>query len=156
MRVSPGSGGDSVIAAVGATGRAPLRRREQRPTRADAPLHSWLVAAGQVGCCFASTRAARAIRCGSIRGSSRAKSSPAAASAAKKAGFGFSVALSREGNTALIGGPADNEGAGAAWVFTRTGEIWTQQGAKLTGGGESGGGEFGASVALSAEGQHRA
>ena len=35
--------------------------------------------------------------------------------------FGFSVALSPEGTTALIGGPADNEGVGAAWVFTRTG-----------------------------------
>jgi hypothetical protein len=32
---------------------------------------------------------------------------------------GRSVALSADGNTALIGGDGDNEGAGAAWVFTR-------------------------------------
>ena len=27
--------------------------------------------------------------------------------------------------------PSDKEGIGAAWVFTRTGTTWTQQGAKL-------------------------
>src|SRR5439155_1690106 len=46
--------------------------------------------------------------------------------------FGSSVALSGDGSTALIGGPGDNEGVGAAWVFTRTGSTWTQQGPKLT------------------------
>ena len=35
--------------------------------------------------------------------------------------FGDSVALSSDGNTALIGGYRDNAGAGAAWVFTRSG-----------------------------------
>ena len=64
--------------------------------------------------------------------------------------FGRGVALSADGNTALIGAPND-EGGGAAWVFTRTGSTWTQQ-AKLTGAGESGGGWFGQSVALSANG----
>ena len=49
-----------------------------------------------------------------------------------------SVALSADGNTALIGGFGDNEGAGAAWVFTRSGATWTQQGEKLTAGGEVG------------------
>jgi FG-GAP repeat len=67
-------------------------------------------------------------------------------------GFGTSVALSADGDTALIGGPADDGGAGAAWAFTRTGAAWTQQGGKLTGGGETGGGEFGSSVALSEHG----
>jgi hypothetical protein len=66
--------------------------------------------------------------------------------------FGISVALSSDGNTALIGGFIDNDYAGAAWVFTHSGETWTQQGEKLTGGGESGGGEFGTSVALTSEG----
>ncbi len=66
--------------------------------------------------------------------------------------FGHSVALSADGNTALIGGPYDNGKTGAAWVFTRSGTTWTQQGEKLTGGGESGPGLFGASVALSADG----
>ncbi len=66
--------------------------------------------------------------------------------------FGKNVVLSADGNTALIGGPGDSSGAGAAWVFTRSGSAWTQQGAKLPGGGESGAGEFGMSVALSGEG----
>ena len=42
--------------------------------------------------------------------------------------FGYSVALSADGNTALIGGPDDNGNVGAAWVFTRSGSTWTQQG----------------------------
>jgi hypothetical protein len=67
--------------------------------------------------------------------------------------FGFRVALSADGSTALIGGSADNSHVGAAWVFTRSGSTWTQQGAKLTGGGEeSGKAEFGKGVALSADG----
>ncbi len=66
--------------------------------------------------------------------------------------FGFSTALSADGNTALIGARSDDEGAGAAWVFTRAGEAWAQQGAKLTGAGESDPGEFGYSVALSSDG----
>ena len=76
--------------------------------------------------------------------------------------FGFSVALSEDGNTALIGGATDNKGAGAAWVFTRSGDVWTQQGAKLVGNctsscanegtGESGEGWFGTGVALSGDG----
>ena len=66
--------------------------------------------------------------------------------------FGNGVAVSENGNTALVGGPLDNAGTGAAWVFTRSGSEWSQQGGKLTGAGESGSGEFGWSVALSAEG----
>ncbi len=66
--------------------------------------------------------------------------------------FGASVALSSDGDTALIGGPGDTGHLGAAWVFTRTGTEWTQQGAKLTGGEELGEGRFGYSVALSGEG----
>jgi hypothetical protein len=65
--------------------------------------------------------------------------------------FGYSAALSSDGNTALLGGPADNGGIGAAWPFTRAGSTWSQQGAKLTGAGEVGEGRFGQSVALSAE-----
>ncbi|MEA2313805.1 MAG: hypothetical protein QOI03_497, partial [Solirubrobacteraceae bacterium] len=66
--------------------------------------------------------------------------------------LGFSAALAADGNTALIGGPVDNSEVGAAWVFTRSGTSWTQQGAKLTGTGESGKALFGSSVSLSADG----
>ena len=69
--------------------------------------------------------------------------------------FGTSVALSSEGNTALIGGPTDNKNVGAAWVFTLSEGKWTQQGEKLTGGEETGAGEFGYGVALSLKGTPR-
>jgi hypothetical protein len=60
------------------------------------------------------------------------------------------VALSADGTTAIVGGPADNQGAGAAWVFTLSGTVWAQQ-SKLVGTGAFGG-AFGSSVALSADG----
>jgi serine/threonine protein kinase len=67
-------------------------------------------------------------------------------------GFAYSVALSADGNVALMGGPEDNGAAGAGWVFRRRGSTWTEQGVKLTGAGERGPGRFGDSVALSANG----
>jgi hypothetical protein len=66
---------------------------------------------------------------------------------------GFSVALSADGNTAIVGGPQDNSLIGAAWVFTRSGAAWTQLGAKLVGAGNSGGAREGHAVALSGDGQ---
>src|SRR5262245_44299374 len=68
---------------------------------------------------------------------------------------GASVAVAADGNTAIVGGPSDNRTTGAAWVFTRSGDVWTQQGNKLIG---SGAGEpplplgQGMSVAVSADG----
>ena len=64
---------------------------------------------------------------------------------------GASVALSADGNTAILGGPGDNDNAGAAFVFTHANGAWTQQ-AKLTGFGATGGARQGTSVALSADG----
>jgi hypothetical protein len=68
---------------------------------------------------------------------------------------GYSVALSANGNTAIIGAPLDHPlndgGIGAAWVFTRSGTIW-QSGLKLVGSGYVGGSGQGISVALSADG----
>jgi IPT/TIG domain/FG-GAP repeat len=71
---------------------------------------------------------------------------------ATECGFGRSVALSGDGDTALVGGPGANGNLGAAWVFVRSGEGWTLQGPPLTGGAESLKGHFGRSVALSADG----
>ena len=65
---------------------------------------------------------------------------------------GFSVAVSADGNTAIVGGIIDNALTGAAWVFTRSGGVWSQQGAKLVGSGAVGNAEQGVSVALSADG----
>ena len=66
---------------------------------------------------------------------------------------GYAVALSADGNTAIVGGPFDNSQAGAAWAFTRSGGVWTQQGAKLVGTGAAvGNANQGNSVALSADG----
>ena len=65
--------------------------------------------------------------------------------------FGWSVALSSDGNTALIGAPRDNGNVGAVWVFTRAGSTWTEQ-EELTGPGEVGAGEFGEGIALSSDG----
>jgi hypothetical protein len=63
---------------------------------------------------------------------------------------GNSVALSADGNTAIVGGYDDNGQIGAAWVFTRGGGVWTQQGNKLVGSDAVGNGRQGFSVALSA------
>ena len=68
------------------------------------------------------------------------------------AGQGLSVALSANGNMALVGGSGDNSFAGAAWVFARTGETWAQQGSKLVGTGNVGNALQGFSVALSGSG----
>lgn len=65
---------------------------------------------------------------------------------------GNSVALSADGNTAIVGGPNDNGGAGAVWVWTRSNGSWTQQGSKLIGTGAIGNAFQGVAVSLSADG----
>jgi hypothetical protein len=72
--------------------------------------------------------------------------------------FGGSVAISADGNTALVGGPLDHQGEGAIWAFTRSGTVWSQQGAKITAEGELPsftfglGGSFGSGLALTPNG----
>src|SRR5262249_59677556 len=63
-------------------------------------------------------------------------------------GKGMSVAVSADGTTAIVGG----WGTEAAWVFARSGSVWTQQGKKLIGTGAVGNARQGTSVALSADG----
>ena len=65
---------------------------------------------------------------------------------------GISVSLSADGNTAIVGGSFDNSQAGAAWVWTRSGGVWTQQGNKLVGSGAVGNAQQGVSVSISADG----
>ena len=65
---------------------------------------------------------------------------------------GNSVAVSADGNTAIVGGPTDNTFKGAVWVFTRSGGVWTQQGSKLVGTGATGNAGQGWSVSISSDG----
>ena len=69
--------------------------------------------------------------------------------------FGASVALSSDGNTALVGGILDDnengDNAGAAHIFTRSGGTWSEQQKLLASDGSSGD-EFGQGVALSDDG----
>ncbi len=63
-------------------------------------------------------------------------------------GFGWSVAI--DGDTAIVGAPTDDDtatDAGAAFVFTRSGSVWTQQ-AKLTASDGAAFDQFGLTVAL--------
>src|ERR1700752_2014494 len=40
---------------------------------------------------------------------------------------GTAMALSADGNTAIVGGASDDGGKGAAWVYIRSTGVWTQQ-----------------------------
>lgn len=69
--------------------------------------------------------------------------------------FGVSVSLSPEGNTLLVGAYFDDntggDNAGAAYVFTRSGSVWTQR-QKLTTSDGTPGALFGFACALSSNG----
>ncbi len=65
---------------------------------------------------------------------------------------GSAVAISADGNTAVVGGPGDNSGLGATWVFTRSNGLWSQQGAKLVGSVAIGRASQGTAVGVSADG----
>jgi FG-GAP repeat len=70
--------------------------------------------------------------------------------------FGTSIALSANGDTALIGQPDPtggfSYGTGAAWVFVRSGDTWTEQQKIIPADAIGGVSGFGSSVALSADG----
>ena len=89
-----------------------------------------------------------------------------ASNAGVKDAFGFSVALSGDGNTLAVGAPledsaaagiggneADNaaDNAGAVYVFARNGATWTQQ-AYVKASNAEAGDQFGRSVALNGDG----
>jgi hypothetical protein len=64
---------------------------------------------------------------------------------------GFSVSISGDGNTAIVGGPFDNSATGAAWIFTRSGGVWSQQGLKLVGASAIAGSQQAQFVDISAD-----
>lgn len=69
--------------------------------------------------------------------------------------FGYSVALNRSGDIALLGAPLDEDPngnkAGSAYVFARSGGTWTRQ-AKLTPNAGDANDKFGGAVALDEDG----
>ena len=68
--------------------------------------------------------------------------------------FGVSVAISDDGNTAIVGAYTEDTGgtnAGAAYIFTRSGTTWTQQ-AKIQASDKQASDFFGHSVAISSNG----
>jgi len=65
--------------------------------------------------------------------------------------FGYSVALSSDGSTCVVGKTLIATGTGAVYVFTRSGTTWTQQ-AKLTASDAHTSDQFGYSVDLSGDG----
>ena len=60
--------------------------------------------------------------------------------------FGTSVAIAR--STVVVGAPSKNSSTGAAYVFVRSGTVWSQQ-AELTAADGASGDSFGTSVAIS-------
>jgi hypothetical protein len=67
-------------------------------------------------------------------------------------GLGQAVAVSADGNTALVGAPEDEGKLGAVWAFSRTGGHWTETQKLVPPDGLGPGGFFGSSIALSADG----
>ena len=68
--------------------------------------------------------------------------------------FGNSVAISENGNTAIVGAFAEDTGgslAGAAYIFTRSGTSWSEQ-QKILASDKQGGDRFGTAVAISGDG----
>ena len=68
--------------------------------------------------------------------------------------YGWSVSISGDGNTAIVGAPTEDTGfsnAGAAYIFTRSGSTWTQQ-AKIQASDKQQDDQFGISVSISGDG----
>ena len=67
-----------------------------------------------------------------------------------------SVSLSDDGDSAIVGGQGDDGdtglGVGAAWVFTRSRGVWSQQGPKLVGTANIGNSRQGEAVSFSGDG----
>ena len=68
--------------------------------------------------------------------------------------FGYSVSLSNDGNTAIIGAVYEETGGtntGAAYIFTRSGSTWSQE-AKIEAADKQSHDNFGCSVSISSDG----
>ena len=68
--------------------------------------------------------------------------------------FGFSVSISEDGNTAIVGAYGEDTGgsdAGAAYIFTRSGTSWSEQ-QKIQASDKQASDQFGRSVSISDDG----
>lgn len=68
--------------------------------------------------------------------------------------FGYSVSISNDGNTAVVGAPDEDTGGsnrGSAYIFTKNGGVWSEQ-QKIQGIGLTNGANFGYSTAISSDG----
>ena len=65
--------------------------------------------------------------------------------------FAVSVAISGDGNTAIVGAYFDDDYRGSAYIYTRSGSTWTQQ-TKLIASDGVGSDRFGTSVSISSDG----
>jgi len=68
--------------------------------------------------------------------------------------FGWSVSISSDGNTAIVGSYGEDTGgslAGSAYMYTRSGGVWTQQ-QKIQASDVQGGDRFGYTVSMSSDG----
>jgi hypothetical protein len=65
--------------------------------------------------------------------------------------FGHSAAISSDGNSVIIGAHGNNSIRGAAYLFTRTGVVWTER-KKFTASDGAASDQFGVSVAISGDG----
>ena len=64
--------------------------------------------------------------------------------------FGLSISLSADGFTMVVGAPASRSNVGAAYIFTRSGAVWTKH-LKLLGSNDANA-NFGFAVAISGDG----
>jgi hypothetical protein len=64
-----------------------------------------------------------------------------------------SCQISFDGKTIVAGGPLDNGGIGATWIFTFNGSNFVQAGGKLVGTGGTGSSSQGISVSISSDGK---
>ena len=79
-----------------------------------------------------------------------------ASDAANSDNFGNAVDINGDGDIAIIGSRADDDGgsgSGSAYIFTRSGSTWTQQ-QKLVASDDAAGDYFGSAVAISKDGMY--
>jgi FG-GAP repeat len=146
-------GGDMIAgqAGPGVSRRASARRATHRLAAGAFALAFLVAGAGCGGGGSSSGSGGGASGSFSAQGAKLTASDAAKPGQLSDAAFGSSVTLSTDGSTALVGSYKDGGGAGAAFVYTRSGSDWKQQ-AVLHPNGQTGSAWFGRSVALSADG----